>query len=379
VDKLKILIVDDSATYRKILRDTINSIKNSAVVFSAMNGTTALEWLENNKGEVDVALVDSYMPEMNGIEVLKQIKLLYPKIEVIMISGCSSNSIANTIDALKFGALEFISKPSEPNINRNYEIINNILTELFNQIIMSKHTKNKKNVKSNIVVEEKKTINNDNLDKEKIDKDIYINNKVLKEQKNIDVVLIASSTGGPSALDVVCGDLIEEIKCPILIVQHMPPIFTNVMAQSLNKKCKLPVLEGKEGEVLKNGHIYIAPGGYHMKVENSSNCEKIIRIVNTSKINGVRPSADVLFESIIDAYDQKNEILVIVLTGMGKDGLNGISTLKKQTKCYCLTQSEKTCVVYGMPRSVYEAGLSDEVQDLDKISKRINELTKIWR
>lgn len=193
--------------------------------------------------------------------------------------------------------------------------------------------------------------------------------------EHIDLVVIASSTGGPMALETVLSQLPKDIKVPILIVQHMPPEFTDVLAQTLSKKYNLEVKEGSDGDVMKPGRILIAPGGMHMVVSSAKGFGNEIHLLDTAYVNGVRPSADVLFHSVAKEYRGKN-ILAVVLTGMGSDGTQGIREMKEECNCHCITQSESTCVVYGMPKCVYEAGLSDEVGDLKEIAFRMYQIIK---
>jgi two-component system chemotaxis response regulator CheB len=161
--------------------------------------------------------------------------------------------------------------------------------------------------------------------------------------ESIDLVVIASSTGGPAALETVFGQLPTDINVPILIVQHMPPEFTSILAQTLYRKYNQNVKEGSDGDEVKSGRVLIAPGGMHMVVCSSKGFGNEIRLLDTPYINGVRPSADVLFHSIAKEYKCKN-ILAIVLTGMGNDGTQGIREIKEECNCYCITQSEDTCL-----------------------------------
>jgi len=192
---------------------------------------------------------------------------------------------------------------------------------------------------------------------------------------HIDLVVIASSTGGPTALDTVFGQLPLDINVPILIVQHMPPEFTGVLAQTLCKKYNLDVKEAADGDKVEPGRILIAPGGMHMTVSSSKGFGNEIRLLDTPYVNGVKPSADVLFHSVAKEYKGKG-VLAIVLTGMGNDGTKGIREMKAECNCYCITQSESSCVVYGMPKCVYEAGLSDEVGELKEIAFRMYQIIR---
>jgi len=189
--------------------------------------------------------------------------------------------------------------------------------------------------------------------------------------KDPDLVLITSSTGGPSALEKVLTKIDKNIKKPVLVVQHMPVGFTKRLAEAFDKKCTIEVSEASDNELITN-NIYIAKGGYHMIIYGNYPNYRT-RLIQTSTVNGVMPAADVLFESVAKICKNR-KVLVVVLTGMGSDGKNGVSILKESCKTYCITQSEKSCIVYGMPKSVYEAGLSDIVLDLDKIAEKINSI-----
>jgi two-component system chemotaxis response regulator CheB len=188
------------------------------------------------------------------------------------------------------------------------------------------------------------------------------------------MVLVASSTGGPAALERVFGGFGKNFYKPVLIVQHMPPDFTRVLAESLDKKSDMRFIEGKDGDGIRAGQAILAPGGYHMEIAKGNQAAKKICITSGNYVNGVRPAADVLFKSVADEY-QGARILAVILTGMGSDGLEGVRELKKKCLCYCITQSEDSCTVYGMPRSVKESGLSDEVLDIEKIAERIVKIT----
>ncbi|MGI6114099.1 MAG: CheB methylesterase domain-containing protein [Mahellales bacterium] len=185
-------------------------------------------------------------------------------------------------------------------------------------------------------------------------------------------VLIASSTGGPRALDAIIPQLSPQLKAFILVIQHMPRGYTSGLAQSLNSKSKVSVQEAVDGCILRPGEVIIAPGGYHMGIAKNKRGQYLVRLYDGQPVNGVKPSADILFEEVSRVCRSEN-ILVVILTGMGNDGYRGILSLK-EIGCHCITQSEESCVVYGMPRRVEEAGLSDEILDLDRIAMRINYL-----
>lgn len=358
--KLQVLIVDDSIVYRKIIVAAVEGTGCVSVVQSASNGIIALERID--QGRFDVVLLDVNMPEMDGIETLSRIKRKHPEVSVIMVSSTEGKNAEITLKALEMGAMDFIMKPLEENYERNMQILQNYLQGLFAQVILKRMESGKR---SGFV--ELKNV-------EGIRTNLNVQPFEKKRMTGIDLVVIASSTGGPVALEKVLTGLPDDFVKPILVVQHMPEGFTGVMAESLDKKCKQHVMEGKNGDVVRAGQIIIAPGGSHM-VLKKEHALRIIELQKTAYVNGVRPSADILFKSVAQQYE-KSRILAIVLTGMGSDGMEGVAELKKKCCCYCITQSEESCVVYGMPRSVVEAGLGDEILNIGEIALRIQQIVK---
>jgi two-component system, chemotaxis family, protein-glutamate methylesterase/glutaminase len=363
VNKLKVLVVDDSVVYRKILVAAVESTGLAVVEQSASNGVIALERLLQQ--HFDVVLLDQMMPEMTGIEALAVIRDKYPEIAVIMISGYTKENAVETVQALEMGALDFILKPSDSSEDRNMEIIRNHLHVLFAQVQIKQSARRV----------------NPNLPKSnepRLETEVSRVVPALKAAQKtrlakVDLVVIASSTGGPVALEQLCSGWSQKINKPILIVQHMPAEFTKVLADSLGKRCLMPVWEGVEGSPVTEGQIVIAPGGYHMVIQAIESGQHVLRMEKTEYVNGVRPAADVLFRSVAEIYPQKN-ILAVVMTGMGNDGTVGVREMKQRCNCYCMTQGEATCTIYGMPKCVCEAGLSDEVVDLGDIARRIQQI-----
>jgi two-component system chemotaxis response regulator CheB len=364
-DKLKVLIVDDSLIYRKILAAAVDSTGLATASQTASNGVIALERLAQQ--HFDVVLLDQLMPELTGLETLAVIKDKYPDLAVIMISDCTKENATVTVRALEMGALDFILKPSDASPDRNMEIIKNHLHILFAQVKIKRSTAN---VTKSLVRDHGRQ------ESEPSKKPAFARDRKKTKLKKVDLTVIATSTGGPVALEQICSLLTPDIKKPILVVQHMPPEFTRVLAESLSRKCLLPVSEGSEGAPVNDGEIVIAPGGYHMVVRGLDDCRRIIRLEETAFVNGVRPAADVLFRSVADTYSGM-DILAVILTGMGNDGTAGVNELKQKCNCYCITQSEATCTIYGMPKSICDAGLSDETVDLENIAKRMQQIALV--
>ena len=389
VEKLRGLVVDDTVVYRKILTQAVENTDLCEVVKTAPNGSIALDWLAQK--EFDVVLLDVFMPELDGIETLKRIKQQYPHIEVIMISSDGAESVKNTVKALELGALEFVLKPTQGDPERNIEAITRMLKVLFAQIQIKKMGRSRsasaaggtstRNAGTESRTQTlgagkgpgadpvKKTGVSNKLSTDKIRAHTPLPNRKKATFQDADLILIASSTGGPVALEKVLSQLQEPLKVPLLIVQHMPKNFTRVLAQSLNQKSGLHIVEAEENMVIEPGKAIIAAGGYHMIAEEKEG-KKIVKLLETEYVNGVRPAADVLFSSLTQLY-RNQRILVVVLTGMGTDGTKGVAKLAEETQVFTITQSEDTCVVYGMPRSVDDSGLSDESLALDLIPARI--------
>ncbi|MCX7841951.1 MAG: chemotaxis-specific protein-glutamate methyltransferase CheB [Clostridia bacterium] len=363
MDKLKVLIADDTIVYRKILAEAVEGTGLGVVARSASNGAIALEWLK--QGGVDVVLLDVFMPEVDGIEALKVIKREYPDIVVIMISSGGSDNAAVTLEALKLGAMDFILKPSEASYDKNMDRIRNQLQVLFAQIKIKRFSASPVQAYADSMLQSSKDVKLHAITSSPV-------KPIINKWAGADLVLVASSTGGPAALETVFGAFPASFKKPVLVVQHMPPEFTRILAETLDRKYQIKAVEGKNEDFVSNNQIIIAPGGFHMEVVSRGN-EKVIALNSQPFVNGVRPAADVLFTSVAKAYEGKN-ILAVILTGMGNDGAQGVAELKRRCNCICLTQTEASCVVYGMPRCVAEAGLSDEAVDLKDMGARILQL-----
>ncbi len=357
---LKILIVDDSSAFRKILKEIVIATGVALVIYTAGDAIEALDRLEYL--DIDIVLLDIVIPKLGGIATLKIIREKYPNMKVIIVSGLSHNDTKLTMEALSSGAIDFIKKPNSDGIG--IQKIKSDLKMIFNQILIGKNTKNTLNILNNENSYNKNKLNEATLNITKLRESNY---------KSPDIILIATSTGGPAALDKIFKGIKNNINIPILVVQHMPAEFTKSLAQSLNNICKLKVVEACNGDIIENGQVFIAPGGINMSVR-SINGAKVITTEPSSDIKGARPSADFLFKSVANAYRSKN-VLVVVLTGMGSDGIEGLKVLKESCECYCITESETSCVVYGMPKCIEDAKLSDASIHISAIGEKINILT----
>lgn len=376
MEKLKILVAEHSVINRRLITETVNTTDYGIVLHSASNGQIAVEWLQ--QVAIDVVLLDSHLINESGINHVQFIKEKYPSIEIIIMSDKDPKSAEVTLEAMNNGALDFILRPVGKEVGSMDVNIKNELEAIFAQIKVKHYLPGGSSVMNNV-------LNSNTADNNALNSGNAVgifgetNRATIASRKkslgNIDVILIASSTGGPSALETICRQLPADFNKPVLVVQHMPPEFTHVLAETLDKKYSAKVIEGKAGDSVQNGQIIIAPGGFHMALEDSNEKGKSIKLLDTPFVNGVRPAADILFQSAAKIYKGRN-VLAVILTGMGNDGTKGLRELKESCNCYCITQSESSCVVYGMPKCVFEAGLSDEVSHLDDIAFRIYQMAQ---
>ncbi|MCL2497942.1 MAG: chemotaxis-specific protein-glutamate methyltransferase CheB [Symbiobacteriaceae bacterium] len=387
---LRVLIADDSALYRRILASAVAAAAPSAEVETVKDGLEVLQRLR--EAHFDAILMDVNMPGKNGLETLSELRPLYPNLPVVIVSGASSKAADLTLEALERGALDFIAKPQGGKFEENMEAIIRPLSALFRQI--SIHA-----IRTNIrlgrtatpvtpptrssrpgtvpqppaTTRPSMTSQLPPLQPLPSTTETAPRRMVASEPRldTVDLVVIASSTGGPAALDRVICPLPANFDKPILIVQHMPAGFTAALANKMNSRSAIRVIEAADGVPIRGGLAQIAPGGSHLIITRG----KLLRLDQGEHVNGVRPAADVLFRSIAKEF-KGLKILSVVLTGMGSDGTAGVSELKKNCRCYSIAQSEETCVVYGMPKSIVDAQLSDEVCDLNNIAKRIVEIVR---
>jgi two-component system chemotaxis response regulator CheB len=383
----KILIVDDNVIYRKMLTRTIGDMEGVELIAPAPNGRTALTRLQHK--EVDLILLDMQMPGMDGLETLKRIRERHPDVGVIMISGEYESDAEVVIRALQMGAIDFLPKISSDAEGGNLKVLRSHLNSLMHQFQGRKNLKLAKKIasvnRSNKTVPpqiEKPSEERSGGIADRVEKSPGMTSPLVSPRtvlpSRVDVIVIGVSTGGPNALNETIPKLPGDIGIPILIVLHMPAFLTPSLAHSLDIKSALRVKEAREGEPLMPNTVYVAPGGMHLLIKNQftqedESFQRLMRLSDDPPENSVRPSADVLFRSAAEAFD--GHILAVIMTGMGYDGMKGVRAMKKRG-CYCITQAEETCVVYGMPRAVDEAGLSDERVPLNELASRIVDLVK---
>jgi len=353
MDKTSVLVVDDSAFMRRLITDFLSEHDQIHVVGTARNGEDALRKIELLNP--DVVTLDVEMPVMDGLETLKNIMMKCPR-PVIMLSSTTKDGAENTILSLQYGAIDFISKPSGSISLDLYKV----KEELKNKVILAK-TANLKKVNNQLLPKTKKY--------SKID--LCVDEKSILFDRNRpfqSIVCMGTSTGGPRALQHVLTKLPSNINAPIFIVQHMPPGFTKSLANRLHSISSIEVKEAVNGDVVKNGTAYIAPGGSHMKIVKSG-ATLTIKIDQTDIRNGHRPSVDVMFESISELKNYRK--IAVIMTGMGSDGSEGLKKMKSNGFVKAISESEATSVVYGMPKSAVATNLVDRIVNVEEISDAI--------
>jgi two-component system chemotaxis response regulator CheB len=368
---LRVLVVDDTAVYRRILVDALESLGEVEVIGTAPHGRLALAKLEQTPA--DLVLMDVEMPEMDGLEALGHIRARFPAVSVVMISGSNTLAANATIQALERGALDFIRKPEGQDPEASRTELREALRPLLRHVRMKCH------LKGSVSAPKPAEAGRVRLETGPAPPP-PAPARPAPPVDRVDVVAIGVSTGGPNALGEVIPALPGTLAVPVVLVQHMPPGFTASLAEHLDKRSAISVKEATEGETLQPGCVYIAPGGKHMVVRSRTDPSgarvRLVGLNDNPPENSCRPSVDVLFRSVAAQFD--GGLLAVVMTGMGNDGCEGVRTMRRHG-CHCITQTEETCVVYGMPLAVDEAGLSDERVPLRLIAPRITQIVQRGR
>jgi two-component system chemotaxis response regulator CheB len=348
----RILIVDDAIVVRKALSDALSHDPDLEVVGTASNGRLALAKLHSLRP--DVILLDVEMPEMNGLEAIPEIRKILPHAPIIMFSTLTERGAEATLDALSLGATDYVTKPSNTDMLSTSE---GIPGELIPKIRSLCHLSGPTRVPFAGTSKPTRKIR---------PAEIRIRPSFQRAGRP-GIIAIGVSTGGPEALAKLLPDLPSEFPLPVVVAQHMPPIFTALLAKRLASKCSLPVRECQPGALLEPGCIWIAPGDHHMVVREEGG---LIRLQTNQdpRENFCRPSVDVLFRSVAEAFGAKS--LGVILTGMGQDGVRGCEALCKENASV-IVQDEASSVVWGMPGLVARAGLAEKILPLDQIGSEM--------
>ena len=362
---MKVLVVDDTILYRKVIGDILKSEDDIEVVGTANNGKIAISRIESL--QPDLLTLDIEMPVCNGLEVLEYLHRNHPQIGAIMLSSLTRKGGDMTIKALELGAFDFIPKPEGGSMAENQAFIKKDL------ISKVKAYARRHSIKS-ILTKRPQTAPG------KIEPPItrtmvatVKTTPAKRRSRPSTIIAIGISTGGPNALTRMLPMLTAPIGVPIVIVQHMPPLFTKSLADNLNHKCSLTIKEAEDGEVLKNDVVYIAPGGKQMKIVAATNSHGKVKITDDAPENNCKPAADYLFRSVASLYREKST--AVIMTGMGNDGTKGLRLIKRHGSPV-IAQDEESCVVYGMPKEAVNTGVVDISVTLDQIAAEIIKTVK---
>ncbi len=345
--KKNILVVDDSALMRRVICDIINTDARFQANDVCKDGVEAYERLKEHR--YDAVVMDINMPRMDGLELLKKLQEENIRVIAIVVSSLTTKDAETTILAMERGAVDFVTKPNNI-LEVKGEDFKEKLVSVLEAVL---HMDGRGQKVSQVVVRTRRPA---------------VHKPAVSGGKNRKLVALACSTGGPRALQSVIPLLKRTMDAPMVLVQHMPAGFTKSMADRLDEISEVSVKEAEDGEILKAGHVYVAPGGKHMEIAPTAIGHKVT-LNEKPAVGGLRPYANYMYQSLTTSgFD---EIICVVLTGMGMDGTKGIAELSKHKPVHVICQDEETCVVYGMPKAAAEAGLADEILPLTEIAQSI--------
>ena len=341
-DPVRVLVIDDSALMRKLIPQIIERDSSIHVVGTAMDGEFGLKKIEELKP--DVVTLDLEMPRMDGMATLKQIMKQY-RLPVIMVSSQTTGGATSTFKALALGAIDFVAKPRDAASAKMDEIA----IELITKIKAAAKTK----------IDSSATIT---LEPAKVNKPL-VKPKIAPTK----IVCIGISTGGPNALQYMLSQLAGDFPGAIVVVQHMPEGFTDMFARRLNECCAIDVKEAQSGDMLVAGRALICPGNRHIRIRRMSLGNMVV-LSDEDRVNGHRPSADILFQSAASEFGA--QAIGLIMTGMGEDGADGLGAMKR-AGAITIAQSEESCVVFGMPKAAIERGFAQRVVSLDLLANTL--------
>lgn len=354
--RIRVLVVDDSTVIRRLLTDVLSEDPEIELVGTAPNGRIALAKLPQLNP--DLVTLDMEMPELDGLGTLRELRKSYPKLPVIMFSTLTQRGATSTLDALAQGATDYVTKPA--NVGSVTAAVQNVRQQLLPRI------------KALFPRPEEATAARPPAP---IRPAAALRFAKSAGPVRCDAIVIGSSTGGPQALATVISKLPATLPVPILIAQHMPPVFTHHLACRLTQEGNIPVREAIDGEIVKPGAAWVAPGNFHLEVRRDGAVVRTVLHQGPAE-NSCRPAVDVLFRSAAAAYGKN--CLAVVLTGMGRDGLRGAEEIAAVGGTV-LAQDEATSVVWGMPRAVAEAGLARRILPLSSIAEELTQYAAVGR
>lgn len=350
-DVLRVLVVDDTVTYRKILADLLTELPGVTVVGTAANGKIALDKVEQLRP--DLITLDLEMPEIDGLEVLRRLRASKSDVGVIMLSAFTTEGANATLAALKGGAFDFVVKPSGGTLQENSSQLRTMLSSKLRAFARQRGVRQLLGGKSlphaSIPLPTPRPTVGGAL------------------PAATEAVVIGISTGGPKALTEMLPRLPAALPVPVLIVQHMPPLFTRSLAEDLDHRCPLHVVEAKHGQPVRPGEVLIAPGGRQMGIRRDAKGVEVF-LTDDPPENSCRPAVDYLFRCAAEVFGRNT--LGVIMTGMGSDGTAGCQLLK-QRGARVIAQDEASCVVFGMPREPILRGLVDVIAPLDRMAAEI--------
>lgn len=355
--KIRVLVVDDSVVIRRVVSEVLAEDPEIEVAGIAANGIIALAKM--NQLAPDLVILDIEMPELDGLQTLAKLRQTHPRVPVIMFSSLTAVGAKATLDALALGATDYFAKPSGPGgIDESKRVIRTELVPAIKELCKSIRQSSSQVPASTDQSSAKMPVV-----------------KSLDANRRVDIVALAVSTGGPNALMELFQTLPGDLPVPIVMVQHMPPMFTRMLAERLTANSKVQVEEAKHGAIVEPGRAYLAPGDYHLTLARSG-LKVITQINQDAPENSCRPAADPLFRSVAKLYGAN--ALAVLLTGMGQDGLRGAQSVR-EAGGQILAQDEASSVVWGMPGAVVKAGLADKVLPLSLCASEIVQRVKISR
>jgi two-component system, chemotaxis family, protein-glutamate methylesterase/glutaminase len=353
LSRVRVLIIDDSAAVRRLLTDILDSDAAIEVVGAAPNAAVALEKI--GRLLPDVVTLDVEMPDVSGLELLARIRKVAPTLPVIMFSSLTQKAAATTLEALSLGATDYVTKPAQTGSREASAA--HVREQLIPKIKLFGTPKAVTRLPAHATLPVRRATGMSNSSPE--------------------IVVVGSSTGGPNALSDLFGALPADLPVPVLITQHMPPLFTHLLAERLTAKGPLAFHEAKAGDTLKAGECWIAPGDYHMRLERAGvHKQVVVRLDHGPPENSCRPAVDVMFRSVAEVYGGR--VLAIVLTGMGQDGLKGAEQLRA-AGAQIIAQDEASSVVWGMPGFIARAGLADSILPLNEIAAEVERRVSLTR